>query len=61
MSNNRSKNVTRNTTCSNLFDLNELEFCYDICKPRVDILSCSKKLEKSSNKEKYASNKCRQP
>ena len=40
---NRNKSITRDTTCSNLFYSNELEFSYNNYKHRVDILSCKRK------------------
>ena len=60
-SNNRNKSITRNTTCSNLFDSDELEFCCNNYKPKVQILSLRRKLKKQSNKDNYLSNKYRQP
>ena len=43
MSNIKSKSITRNTTCSNLFNSNELEYCCEICRKKVDILTISRK------------------
>ena len=60
-SNKKSKSITRNTTCCDLFDFNEIEFCCDNCKPKVDVLSFKRKVKKQSNKDKHFSNKCRQP
>ena len=60
-SNKKSKSVTRNTTCCDLFDFNEIGFCCDNCKPKVDVLSFKRKIKKQSNKDKRFSNKCRQP
>ena len=57
----KSKNITRNTTCSSLFDANELEFCCDYCKRNVDVLSHTRKKKKHNNKDKHISNKCSQP
>ena len=60
-SNKKSKSITRNTTCCDLFDFNEIEFCCDNCKPKVDVLSFKRKAKKQSSKDKHFSNKCRQP
>ena len=61
MSNIKSKSITRNTTCSNLFNSNELEYCCEICRKKVDILTISRKPRKYSNKDKHRVNKCKQP
>ena len=60
-SNNVNKNITRNTTCCSLFDSDELEYCCDICKGKVDVLSHARRKKKQSNKDKHLSNKCSQP
>ena len=57
----KSKNITRNTTCSSLFDANELEFCCDYCKRNVDVFSHTRKKKKHNNKDKHVINKCSQP
>ena len=61
VSNKKSKSITRNTTCHNLFDFSEIEYCCDNCKPKVDILSFKRKAKKQSNKEKHFTNRCAQP
>ena len=51
--NKKSKSVTRNATCCDLFDFNEIEFCCDNCKPKVNVLSFKRKANKQSNKDKH--------
>jgi len=61
MSNIKSKSITRNTTCSNLFNSNELEYCCDSCRKKLDIHTITRKSRKNSNKDKHRTNKCAQP
>ena len=38
-SSNRTKAITRNATCCELFDSNEVDYCYNICSCKVDVLT----------------------
>ena len=51
---------SRSTTCVDLFDSTELEYCCDMCRPRIDILSHSRKKKKTSN-DISKRNKCERP
>ena len=61
ISNKKSKSITRNTTCCNLFDFNEIEYCCEECEPKVDVLSFKRKAKKRSDKDKHFTNRCEQP
>ena len=58
--NKKSKTITRNTTCCNLFDSNELEFCCSDCRPKASILSLKRKVKKNTV-TKMSIKQCRQP
>ena len=45
MKSSKNKILTRTTTCASIFDINELDYCFDYCKKQVDSLSHSRKRE----------------
>ena len=45
-SSNRTKTITRNATCCELFDSNEEDHCCNICAREVDVLTRAKKAKK---------------
>ena len=59
-SSNMKRINSRSTTCVDLFDSTELEYCCDTCRPRIDTLFRSRKNKKNSN-DMSKSNKCERP
>ena len=54
----KNKTISRSTTCYSIFDSNKLEFCYENCRLKLDILTHSRKKKKLCNKNKYLSKRC---
>ena len=54
-----SKRITRNTTCLDLFDFTETEYCCSVCRVSLDAHANYRKKRKT-NEKKSKRNKCEQ-